>query len=563
MKSNAFTRALAGVAAAALAFGGLALSAGAASAAEGDATLNPTSITLTGAVGGHTFNAYQLAYYGNTSNANASLGTVYQQDGIVAENGDIKSTALRTVPEISDAVKTAAETAAGTSLPQEYKLGGRYASDDTVDNPAGWVATWTDQTQLRKFVDALAAAELPTAKATVAAETGATSVTVLNSQYGDDAGWYFITDTSAQGTELGTPILVGSTAQGYKTFNGTKLGEAVIKPTYSGEVAAPTLQVDRTSQSVGNKVTYTAVGKLPALLPKGYTYNFVSTADTGLTLNKDAKLYLQATNEDGTLKTDADGNPVFEDTATRGVSSSGDGQTLTVRLTSVHNRTPESYVKIVYTATVGVDSTGFGKYVEPEGGYQYDQAGIATLKNTVHIEYGEDADALASTESASASFKVYKGIEFTKIGADTNAGLAGAKFTVAVKDVENNNATVATNRSIAVSADDGTVSFSGLAAGTYVVSETEVPVGYYANIKPSFEVTINENGTVTFGKDAVWDLVGTENGKTTVTNVNQITQLPSTGGMGIGLLATAIVLAAGAGVFFSAKSVKNRRIAAR
>ncbi|MCR1995071.1 SpaA isopeptide-forming pilin-related protein [Bifidobacterium animalis] len=115
---------------------------------------------------------------------------------------------------------------------------------------------------------------------------------------------------------------------------------------------------------------------------------------------------------------------------------------------------------------------------------------------------------------------------------------------------------------------DGVIDFRSLGAGTYLVKETTVPAGYFTNIKPSFRVTITEDGKITVAGVDQAGLVTPLNaadGKTgtpmvTVQNVDNVSQLPKTGSTTLAILlfgGMAVILAAGvAGV--TAYRLKSR-----
>lgn len=561
MKRNIVSRTLAGMAAAAISLGCFALGAGTAQAADTDP--NDATITLSGEVAGHTFKAYQLATY----------------EKVKSDGTDITSMELATVGAKADLIKTTAEavaTEAGgvgadktTALPAAY-----------TGNPAGWLSSWTgadgtnDSTAVRLFTEKYVASDdLGDPSATVTGAEGADSAVFDFGNVAANAGWFVITDTNANGAQLGSPILVGSTWTGKVSLNGVDLGEATVKPSETDTVAAPTKTADKTSVSVvssapakgdANWITYTLTGVLPKNATAGYTYKFVDVPQKGLTVTPSGfTAQIQSVDENGKLKVDADGNPVYENLSATYVTAPrrqvvGDGaKTFEIALKNVEKLTPGATVKVTYQGYVTA---------EPE----YNEAGVGEVSNAAHIEYGaaaasastQSAEAAAattvkSTESAAAAVKVFKGGQFTKIGADTKKALAGATFSLKLKD----SASTTALRTV-TSGENGVVAFTGLGAGTYVVTETNVPDGYYSEIKPSFEMTVNDNGTIVFGKDATWDLVNNaDQANVTVTNVNKVTQLPSTGGMGLGVITAAIVLAAGGSVFFAAKTIRNRRAA--
>ena len=550
----------AALAAVAMSVGGFALGVGSAQAA--DVPKGHGSITVNGDISGHTFKAYQI-------------GTV---NSFSSTDGDAKFVDLRTVSGKEATVKSVAEAAAAeaggvgsdkvTTMPQ------RYESLDDRANPVAWVTSWdktADAKALRLFADKYAATDLGEPNYTLTAKEGEQSITFDLDNIQSHYGWYLITDTDAAGAKLGAPILVSSTLANVTTLNGETIGVATVKPEEPGpgpepgddEVAAPVKTVAEASTTVSENIPstpgskdevgflhYTVTGTLPKTIPAGYTYKFVDVPPTGMTITPQAMTaYVQDTNEDGSLKVDADGNPVYREmkkTAEYRPDSLqvvGDGtKTFTVSLWKPENLPAGAKVKITYLAWVTAEPT-------------YNDAGIGEVSNSAHIEYGSDAKALKSTASASATVKVYKGFQFTKISAGTKQPLSGARFSLQKKGAS----TYAQPLRVITSADDGVIAFTGLAAGDYVVSELTVPSGYY-NIRPTFEVTVNENGTVTFGRDATWDLVdNADQSHVTVANVNMVTQLPSTGGAGLAAIAAAIVLAATGGVFFAAKYTRNRR----
>ena len=104
----------------------------------------------------------------------------------------------------------------------------------------------------------------------------------------------------------------------------------------------------------------------------------------------------------------------------------------------------------------------------------------------------------------------------------------------------------------------GLVQLKGLAAGTYTVEETAAPTGYAQNFKVTFDVTIAQDGKVTFMQDALKQVTpssnGTVNATATVKNVKSITQLPLTGAAGTTLFTVVALLVAGAGVTVAVKS---------
>lgn len=158
------------------------------------------------------------------------------------------------------------------------------------------------------------------------------------------------------------------------------------------------------------------------------------------------------------------------------------------------------------------------------------------------------------------------GFQFKKIGVDNDANaLAGAQFVVKKKDgkfLKQDTESKAwssvddqTNATVFTSGADGLVQFKGLAAGDYTVMETSAPNGYAQNFRVTFDVSIAENGTVTFKQDLLHQVtLPTDDQIATVKNVKSITQLPLTGAAGTTLFTVVALLVAGAGVTVAVKS---------
>lgn len=107
----------------------------------------------------------------------------------------------------------------------------------------------------------------------------------------------------------------------------------------------------------------------------------------------------------------------------------------------------------------------------------------------------------------------------------------------------------------AVVGDDGVVSFVGLGAGTYTISETKTPAGYNTIADKTLTIAFNANGTPKWSKtsgDAAYDAADGVF-KMTIEN-NKGTELPSTGGMGTTILyVIGAILVIGAGVYLITK----------
>ena len=511
----------AGIAAAATLLGGMAL--GAASAQADDAATTPL-LQVNNAQEGHTYTPYRFATFENAGN-----GTVE----------------VSTVEAWKDAVTAAADTANGNdSIPAEYK-----------NNPAAYVATFNAE-QIREFATELAKTNpLPTADGaglTVTAEQAGTAQPVAVS----GEGWYLVTDTFTKSGETtattGTPAVVATTVNGLTDLtivadkvtgqgNITTVGQFNAKnenpltpPAKTAKVG--NVDVNGKTVNVGDTVNFTVSAIVPASAANYdvYPFTITDTASKGLKV--------AATN---TFKVQVDGRDV--DSSLYTVTQTGSaavGTTTTITFASAKSLAGKTIV-VSYTGTVTKDALT-------------DLGGSVNNKAMITTNGGDSGEG--KTES-----KTY-GFQFKKIGVDNDANaLAGAQFVIKKKDgkfLKQDTESKAwssvddqTNATVFTSGADGLVQFKGLAAGDYTVMETNAPNGYAQNFKVTFDVSIAENGTVTFKQDLLHQVtlpIGDQ--IATVKNVKSITQLPLTGAAGTTLFTVVALLVAGAGVTVAVKS---------
>ena len=511
----------AGIAAAATLLGGMAL--GAASAQADDAATTPL-LQVNNAQEGHTYTPYRFATFENAGN-----GTVE----------------VSTVEAWKDAVTAAADTANGNdSIPAEYK-----------NNPAAYVATFNAE-QIREFATELAKTNpLPTADGaglTVTAEQAGTAQPVAVS----GEGWYLVTDTFTKSGETtattGTPAVVATTVNGLTDLtivpdkvtgqgNITTVGQFNAKtenpltpPNKTAKVGD--VDVDGKTVNVGDTVNFTVSATVPASAANYdvYPFTITDTASKGLKVA-----------ETNTFKVQVDGRDV--DSSLYTVTQTGSaavGTTTTITFASAKSLAGKTIV-VSYTGTVTKDAlTDLG----------------GSVNNKAMITTNGGASGEGKTES-----KTY-GFQFKKIGVDNDANaLAGAQFVIKKKDgkfLKQDTESKAwssvddqTNATVFTSGADGLVQFKGLAAGDYTVMETNAPNGYAQNFKVIFDVSIAENGTVTFKQDLLHQVtLPTDDQIATVKNVKSITQLPLTGAAGTTLFIVVALLLAGAGVAVVVKS---------
>ena len=513
----------AGIAAAATLLGGMAL--GAASAQADDAATTPL-LQVNNAQEGHTYTPYRFATFENADNGTVEVSTVEAWKDAVTAAAD------------------AADNSTASSIPAEY-----------ANNPAAYVATF-DAEQLRKFADELAKTDsLPTADGaglTVTAEQAGTTQPVAVS----GEGWYLVTDTFTKSGETtattGTPAVVATTVKGLTDLtivpdkvtgqgNITTMGQFNAKnenpltpPAKTAKVG--NVDVDGKTVNVGDTVNFTVSATVPASAANYdvYPFTITDTASKGLKV--------AAAN---TFKVQVDGRDV--DSSLYTVTQTGSaavGTTTTITFASAKSLAGKTIV-VSYTGTVTKDAlTDLG----------------GSVNNKAMITTNGGASGEGKTES-----KTY-GFQFKKIGVDNDANaLAGAQFVVKKKDgkfLKQDTESKAwssvddqTNATVFTSGADGLVQFKGLAAGDYTVMETNAPNGYAQNFKVTFDVSIAENGTVTFKQDLLHQVtLPTDDQIVTVKNVKSITQLPLTGAAGTTLFTVVALLLAGAGVTVVVKS---------
>lgn len=518
----------AGIAAAVTLLGGMAL--GAASAQADGPQMTTPLLQVNNAQAGHTYTPYKFATF-----ANAGNGTVE----------------VNTVDAWKTAVTTAADAANGDgSIPAEY-----------AENPAAYVATFTAE-QIRKFATELAKTNsLPAAVANGA-------LTVTSGQDGKslsfsgvkEEGWYLVTDT--YNGVIGTPAVVATTVSGLTNLkivadtttgqgNITSVGQFNAKnenpltpPKKTAKVG--TVDVNGKTVNVGDTVNFTVSATVPTFAANydSYPFTITDTASKGLQVAQPTAFTVQkkAGQNDALEAVDS---TLYTVTQT-GTATEETGTTTTIKFANANSLAGKTIV-VSYTGVVTKDAlNGLG--------------GSVNNKATVTTKGG-------TSEAGETKSNTY-GFQFTKIGVDKDANaLAGAKFVVKkggsyLAQDENGAWSLAENKNSAkvfTSAETtGLVQIKGLAAGTYTVEETVAPNSYAQNFKVTFDVTIKNDGKVTFSPDALKQVTPSKNdtaeATATVKNVKNVTQLPLTGAAGTALFTVVALLVAGAGVTVAVKS---------
>lgn len=281
--------------------------------------------------------------------------------------------------------------------------------------------------------------------------------------------------------------------------------------------------VSAATASVGQTVTYTITSKVPQNTQyySDYAYTYTDTPSAGQTVNLNS-LKVKVANAE--LKKDTDYT----------VTGGANGQPFTVAIRSIQTQRAGAEIAVTYNATVTSEEA----------------AGSKAVTNTVVLS-DNGAKATDSTSITNGQFS------FTKTDAQGNA-LAGADF-----EIEGQNGASTPSTATATSDSNGTVTFKGLADGTYKVTETNVPAGFQQNLKAAFTVTIANGKAVKYAGADIWGLAPSAevSGNYTykVKNVKNVTQLPLTGAAGTTLFTVVALLVAGAGVAVALKSRQRMR----
>ena len=504
----------AGIAAAATLLGGMAL--GATSAQAGDAATTAGSGTIVNNDARFKFtaqdakqltnrklNAYKIADYVQYGTGDNAAYGVQTADGVVRDTlaKALQSATDENVPETGDLMAWALAK-------------GVLSVDDSADENGAW-----SNSASRKFVESLknATGNLGTAETVdLGAAANGTPATVTL-----PAGLYLFVDAdySAGTNKDATPsiaILVGSGNVENGVLN--PLTEATVD--IKNQTTAVTKKVngkDAITASAGQRVAYTITSNVPQNTQyySDYGYTYTDTPFAGQTVDFDS---LKVTVADKALTKDTDYT----------VAKNEDG-TFTVTISSIKEQPAGAVITVTYNATVTSEEA----------------AGNKAVTNMVVLS-DNGAEATDSTFITNGQFS------FTKTDAQGNA-LAGAEF-----KIEGQSGTSTPSTATAISDSNGTVTFKGLADGTYKVTETNVPAGFQQNLKAAFTVTIANGKAVKYAGADIWGLAPSAevSGNYTykVKNVKNVTQLPLTGAAGTTLFTVVALLVAGAGVAVALKS---------
>lgn len=506
---------LAGIVAAATMLGGMAAVATSAQAAG-------VTITVNNSQSGHTYTPYKFA-------------------NLEVDTNDPSKVEVTTVAQWSDTVKTAAGLDdKGKATAADKKL---YASNPS--NPAAYVATFNAE-QLREFAENLRESAknlLATGKnadgtATSGADGQSASIPVSGE------GWYLVTDSFTKDgkSTTGVNAIVATTINGhtgdFKVVGDAGTGQGKIqalgqfnaknenapqRPTK--EVKFGNDDVNGKSASVGDTLSFTIKAGVPANAADydEYPFTITDTASKGLKMPSPSEYMI----------TDGHNNDITSLFTITPSSDAANGSTTTTFTVKDPKNTPQyasQTLVVTYKATVTKDAINAG-----------------SVDNSATITTKHGTSGIGTT-------KVYNyGFSLTKKNKD-GKNLPGAVFQLYDKS---GNSPIGDTVS---TGDTGKAAWSGLAAGTYTVKETQAPAGYSQKFLPEFKVTITQNpkdpakATVAIKERDTFGLATESNGDITVLNVKNVSQLPLTGAAGTAMFTVVALLVAAAGVTLAVKS---------
>lgn len=579
----------AGVAAAATLLSGMALGAGSAMAADPADNATITLSGATNAVKGHAYKVVKIGSYDYSS---------------ITKDGKVEGVH----------VATDAATAAGAAAAlNEVSDNSNWNTGDYKDNPVGYVAARSDMFassvaepwtgKLRDFVSSLVRQSDFQTVLTGAPEHVADSDAYTISGLAD--GLYIVIDTTADNAKgvdhkqtNSIPMLVATKINGHDLAN-QELGKINVKnqPTDINKVIVKdNKDMTGTTEKVGDTVTFKLTSKVPLTVgylntvDKPYQFQMTDTMSKGLTFSGVTSVKIgdkTLTAATANAAADADhykltttGKQKYNDAATESTATTllfdlsnavyAAGQNAA---SSKVDAKAADTITIIYTAILNKDAIHAQNGANP---------------NRVDLDYSHNPADNSRHHVPGPEVKVYTyDFGFTKVKADGQTSLDGAKFTIKKNE---NGQYLKFNETTGLwengTADDkfagvnGKFEFKGLGEGTYDIEETDVPDGYLSTTKAKFQVVITAtnkgtnnnvldnaytvkfvNGNNGFNMLTNLDKDGIAgNGGAKVKNITSITQLPLTGATGIAIFGVMAVMVIGAGLAIGAKrrSIANR-----
>lgn len=578
---------IAGAAAVAIAVTGL---LGAAPTAKAADPAQPTdgTITITNVAGDtaeHTLSGWRLASLRNVSIDNGKLNFLI---------------------DTNDAMVPVIEASMTEKQLANYKADANYYNDN---NPIGWLVanefkgsresidSWGDTSALRTFATKLSK------------ELAKTSVTATKDDFKSGPapngvtnncgqGLWLLKDTTDIPTTQSIPIIVATKLTDYST-DINDWGAVTLKmkvPTVDKKITeSPSGTVTGGTNAdalIGGVVKYELSSVIPTYT--GYdisnpprVFKLIDTASKGLSVDENSVKSVILTKKDGTTVTLNDKGYKDYDVSCDHAPAEGQegykaeyagGTVTTIDLSDYVNKASGS------TSSTSTDGILEGATVTVEFEATVNNDAVIALggnPNSVELEYSRTPNN-DSTKISGPTVRVYTydfGILKTDMAGHpigSTKDVNGAQFVIARVNGSDEifmakNATsgawsnlkarpgVDAETGVFTTDAGGNISMKGLPAGTYHVYEIKAPDGYTSIGLPDFKFTIGatysgtpESATVSYTKNTGDDRisVGTD-GKATVKNAKNLTELPMTGDLGIKVFVTVGVLLMAAGAAFA------------
>ena len=503
------------------------------------------SITINGAVAGHTYTAYQVfkgVYYSGNR----------QVEGKEAEY-------------LSDV--TWGDGVAGNALLLELKnnetLKDKFKDANSAEDVAYVLQTMTDKSaELDEFARVVGKHLTATAAGTTnEVAAGATKAKIDNLA----AGYYFVKDTGTiSDGEIATKFLV-------EVVGNADVTVKAQAPEFEKKIVnGSTDKV--TSVNVGDKVTFQLTAKVPDMASfEDYTFTMHDTLSEGLTFNKDSVTVTVG----GTQIVNTNGGSDKYTLTCPAADESHETFTISFTKTQLKELVKHTDNTTAFGATIVVEynatlnENALNKDVETNKAYlEYtnDPSDNGTKRTPEIIVYVYDFDLAVDKfdgtekETAEVNSKRLPGATFILYKGEGEGN--NAKKLYYVQD-ENNKTVTWTeteDKATKFTTDaNGKATFQGIAAGTYYLHETQAPAGYNSlkdDVKVEITAAYNSNGEL-----QNFSAASTDNGQ--YIQIQSIANkagavLPSTGGIGTTIFyVLGSILALGAAVLLIAKKRMN------
>ena len=507
------------------------------------------SITINGAVAGHTYTAYQVfkgVYSSDSDNNKEYLSNVEWGVGVA-----------------SDALLT--------ELKKNETLNNKFKDANSAEDVAYVLQTMTNKSaELDEFARVVGhnlMEEQKSGSATI--PDGDT--TKMGEIPNLSAGYYFVKDAGGiNDGEIATKFLV-------KVVGDANVTVKAQAPTFEKKIVENDTTVNGTSVNVGDKVTFRLTANMPDMASfDDYTFTMHDTLSDGLTFNADS------------VKVTVNDEPIVNVAGTNKYdltypTATGSKDTFTIAFT-------KTQLKDMVKHTGGTDEkTDFGATIVVEYNATLNEKALTkdVETNEAYLEYTNDPSVDdKGTKTPGATVYVYDfdltvdkfdGTNQTGGNPDTSKKLKGAKFVLYRKVTTDGTEKVeyyywnktgkkvnwvdnVDEASEVITDDKGAATFNGLAAGTYYLKETKAPDGYNTQEKDA-QVEIKATYNSKTGK-----LADTSSGKTGNGQYIQVQSiankagavLPSTGGIGTTIFyVLGSIMALGAAVLLIAKKSLN------